>query len=94
MPSLGTLNIVDKTAIRRAFDLPNSVTTCLTPVRHDTDRPEPLQLAPAGPSAISIDTASRPHYTRTHARASLVSARERRVPCVPNTRQAGRGGAS
>jgi hypothetical protein len=34
--------------------------------------------APAGPSVIRVDTASQPHYTRTHARSGMVSARERR----------------
>src|SRR5262252_2107287 len=65
-------------------DFTNSVTTSLTPMRHDADRPGPLQRAPAGPSAMGTDTTVRPPYTRTHARASMVSARERRVVCLPH----------
>jgi hypothetical protein len=78
MRSLWAFNIVDKTASLRVFDFPNRVTTCLTAVRHDADRPGPLQRAPAGPSVIHVDTASRLHYTRTHARSGRASLRERR----------------
>jgi hypothetical protein len=61
-------------------DFTNRVTTSLTAVRHDADRPGPLQLAPAGPSFIRVDTASQPHYTHTHAPSSMVAVRERRFP--------------
>src|SRR5215510_3989584 len=50
----------------------------VTPVRNEADRPESIHLAPAGPSVIHVDTLSQPLYTRTHARSSMISARERR----------------
>ena len=68
----------------------NGAMTSVTPVRHDVDRPEPIPLASAGPWIIRVDTASQLPYTRAHARASRVSARERRVPCVPQGAALGR----
>ena len=72
----------------------NGATTAWTSVQTDADRPAPLQLAPAGPSAMGIDTAARPPYTRASAPSRIVLTTERRAPCGPHRLTAGRGDAS
>jgi hypothetical protein len=59
-------------------------------MRHAADRRDCPQRAPAGPSAMGVDTAARPHGTRPHAPSGLASARVRRSSCVPKGAALGR----